>query len=423
MSPVTRDLSSPTATDDQDLSGRLAQAIQLWRAGQWQLLDGGEFKVDENAEGASIAAGVMGLRALAAIQLGHHAEARRRTVLALSMGCSRDWLARAALSDAFQTLASCAALCGDYEGFELRMAQSAETRSDPRDEESMLLQSMRELRRLGLLVNAPVVLKKKLERLQDKTVDLPELHAQIKMLKTEMELLEHELVLAQTRGQLDTKSQNQVGAESDLAQIQKHATSQLGQDLWVLEKTGHKRGGYFVEFGATNGVLLSNTYLLEKEFGWTGICAEPNPKFFSQLQQQRSCIATSACVGPRTGDRIQFVLAAEYGGMMDQMANDRHADKRQAYAVDPANVITLETVSLDDLLLRNGAPRDIDYLSVDTEGSEYDILSTFPFDRWRIRLITVEHNFSPLREPLRELLERHGYRRTEAKWDDWYELI
>src|ERR1017187_1984592 len=49
--------------------------------------------------------------------------------------------------------------------------------------------------------------------------------------------------------------------------------SQLRQDLMVLSELDFKRGGYFVEFGATNGVTLSNTYLLEKEYGWTGILA------------------------------------------------------------------------------------------------------------------------------------------------------
>ena len=51
--------------------------------------------------------------------------------------------------------------------------------------------------------------------------------------------------------------------------------SQLRQDLFVLSQLDFKRNGYFVEFGATNGFNLSNTHLMEKEFGWTGILAEP----------------------------------------------------------------------------------------------------------------------------------------------------
>lgn len=51
--------------------------------------------------------------------------------------------------------------------------------------------------------------------------------------------------------------------------------SQASQDVFALVANGFKRGGYFVEFGATNGKSISNTYVLEKEFGWTGIVAEP----------------------------------------------------------------------------------------------------------------------------------------------------
>jgi hypothetical protein len=75
---------------------------------------------------------------------------------------------------------------------------------------------------------------------------------------------------------------------------------------------------------------------------------------------------------------------------------------------------------LDDFLHRHKAPLDIDYISVDTEGSELEILSSFPFDQWNVRLFTIEHNFMPQREKILELLQKHGYSRIEREWDDWY---
>jgi hypothetical protein len=62
--------------------------------------------------------------------------------------------------------------------------------------------------------------------------------------------------------------------------------SQYGQDLFVLEALGGRRGGYFLDFGASNGVRFSNTLLLEQSFGWRGICIEPNDSFFSELKKK-----------------------------------------------------------------------------------------------------------------------------------------
>ena len=54
-----------------------------------------------------------------------------------------------------------------------------------------------------------------------------------------------------------------------------HSTSQLGQEIFVLSRLGWKRNGYYVEFGATDGRTLSNTWLVDRQFGWRGILAEP----------------------------------------------------------------------------------------------------------------------------------------------------
>lgn len=196
--------------------------------------------------------------------------------------------------------------------------------------------------------------------------------------------------------------------------------SQLGQDAWVLKQTKLKDEGYFVDFGATDGKSINNTYLLEKAFGWKGIVCEPNPKYHKQLFLNRDCHISTLCVAPRSGEIVSFldVEETELSGMQSYAFQDEHSEKRKK-----SKKINVNTISLMDLLQTYEAPDRIDYLNIDTEGSEYDILSSFDFDAYNISLITVEHNYMPNRDKIYSLLLGAGYARIDmeqSKWDDWY---
>ncbi len=242
------------------------------------------------------------------------------------------------------------------------------------------------------------------------------LAAMLAILRTESDLLSHELSLALSHGSLAMPSAQAADGHDHWQSLSR---SQLGQDLWVMEQLGWKQGGYFVEFGATDGVLLSNSWLLEKHFGWRGICAEPNPKLFERLQQNRSCSLSPACVYRNSGERMRFVLADAYGGLEELAGEDQHVEKRNSYAA-VGDLIEVSTLSLMDLLDQQNAPAVIDYLSIDTEGSELAILEGVDWSLYQFRCITVEHNFTEQRQGIKALLEAQGYQRREQQWDDWY---
>jgi hypothetical protein len=69
----------------------------------------------------------------------------------------------------------------------------------------------------------------------------------------------------------------------------------------------------------------------------------------------------------------------------------------------------VDTISLIDPLSEYGAPHEIDYLSIDTEGSEYEILEAFDFEKFHIKIITCEHNYTTNRENIYSLLAKNGY--------------
>lgn len=181
-----------------------------------------------------------------------------------------------------------------------------------------------------------------------------------------------------------------------------------------------KRDGYFVEFGATNGIDLSNTFLLENEFGWKGILAEPCVTWHRELKKNRSCIIETACVWRDSNSTLAFNATnlGEYSTIDSFSSGDCHAQRRQG-----GEKYTVETISLSDLLDKYQAPKIIDYLSIDTEGSEYEILRNFDFRKYKFRVITCEHNYTPQRDLLLTLLTENGYMRKYeglSDFDDWY---
>ena len=203
-------------------------------------------------------------------------------------------------------------------------------------------------------------------------------------------------------------------------QIIAKSKSQLGQDVLALSQVGIKQKGFFVEFGATNGIELSNTYLLEKDFGWKGILCEPAKEWHEQLKGNRSCVIDTRCVYSSTGPRIRFTEASigELSTISEYVKSDANRDIRKK-----ANVYDVETVTLMDLLSDHQAPIFIDFLSIDTEGSEYEILKEFDFSKYSFGVICVEHNFTENRERISNLLTRHGYSQVfgeYSEWDDWY---
>lgn len=197
--------------------------------------------------------------------------------------------------------------------------------------------------------------------------------------------------------------------------------SQLRQDLFVLHHTNYKNNGYFVEFGATDGKQFSNTFLLEKQFGWKGILAEPARTWHSELKRNRpqSTIDTR-CVWRTSGDLIVFAESPvpELSSIDDIQNQDEHIHARKT-----SKLYKVPTVSLQNLLELNNAPYEIDYLSIDTEGSEFEILSSFDFSKFNIKIISCEHNFTENREKIYDLLSRTGYKRVMEQvslFDDWY---
>jgi FkbM family methyltransferase len=202
--------------------------------------------------------------------------------------------------------------------------------------------------------------------------------------------------------------------------------SQFGQDIFALATLGGKRGGFFLDSGAADGVSASNTRLLEASFGWSGICVEPNARFFAELVKNRRVHCVNCCLYNREAE-VEFVEGANVlGGILDEYDPSllRYAKATFRLPEDGRGrppTVRKAARTIRSVLREFGAPRVIDYWSLDTEGSELTILKSFPFDEYAFRVLTVEHNRLPVRESIRKFLETRGYRRIRAiEIDDGY---
>jgi FkbM family methyltransferase len=196
--------------------------------------------------------------------------------------------------------------------------------------------------------------------------------------------------------------------------------SQLGQDLNVLRTYNNKKNGYFIEIGASDGINLSNTYLLETKYDWKGICVEPIPKQYELLIKNRP---NSICYKEAVFNESNKNLIFDIANNVDLLSGiSSYIDQHIELVNNNKTQIIVNSISFNDLLEKSNSPLFIEYLSLDTEGSEYEILKSFDFKKYTIGLIDVEHNYwEPRRTEIKNLLTSNGYIYIgENSWDDSY---
>jgi FkbM family methyltransferase len=191
---------------------------------------------------------------------------------------------------------------------------------------------------------------------------------------------------------------------------------EMQQDLWiVLSVMPGKRDGYYVDVGSADGVITSNTKLLD-DMGWKGVCIDPFPTNMAS----RTCHVFRQPVFSVSGKKVSFRAAtAMMGGISDTLGVGASAPN-----VIGAPIVELTTATLDEILEKAHAPRHIDFMSIDIEGAELEALRGLSFDKYQVEAFAIEHNFEQAkREGIRQLLESKGYTRVRS-WaeDDWYLL-
>lgn len=190
--------------------------------------------------------------------------------------------------------------------------------------------------------------------------------------------------------------------------------SQWSQDKWLNENIfRNKRNGIFVDVGAHDGVDINNTLFYEKNLGWTGICVEPIPEIFAKLQENRAANCVNGCAYNKDGI-VPFICIEGYCEMLSGVRDtycSQHVsriDREMKQYGGQRKTLYMNAYRLETLLDTYGISH-VDYLSVDTEGSELQVLQGINFDKVTIDVIEVEVNYQQDEKILGEFLSLKGY--------------
>ena len=193
------------------------------------------------------------------------------------------------------------------------------------------------------------------------------------------------------------------------------SSSQIGQDLWVIDTLNFKKNGYFLDLGALDGKTHSNSLMLEKKYGWNGICIEANPEVFPMLSSNRNCMCVNSLLDNEDDMVKEFHCADELSYVENENRSMTLEQLKLLLKCNnmPYKSVMMKTRTISKVLEIYNSPYVIDYMSIDIEGKELDILKTFPFDDYHVNTITVEHNAPHIGEKyrleIRKILEDNDF--------------
>lgn len=154
--------------------------------------------------------------------------------------------------------------------------------------------------------------------------------------------------------------------------------AQHGEVEWLESnwaRLGLPSRGVFVDVGAFDGLTHSNTAWLEKSKGWSGVVIEADPRSVDALRRNRGCAVANCAIGSGSAGMFALHNTREWAGFLRSNCPS----------------VWMPMVRLDAVLVAHGI-KHIDVLSIDTEGTEIDVLKTIDLALWRVAVILVEWN-------------------------------
>jgi len=189
--------------------------------------------------------------------------------------------------------------------------------------------------------------------------------------------------------------------------------SQYKQDRYIYKRFfKNLTSGFFLDIGAHDGILLSNTCFFENTLGWSGICVEPIPSVFKQLVQNRpKSIHINGCIAEKSGQSTFWQISG-YSEMLSGLVDEydpAHTARIRKEIESKGGTIEERQIPcyrLADLLAEHGVDQ-VDYCSIDVEGAEMSVLRSIDFDKVKISVFSIENNYNT--NDIRKFMRSKGY--------------
>lgn len=189
--------------------------------------------------------------------------------------------------------------------------------------------------------------------------------------------------------------------------------SQCGEDLVIDDLLGNKKRGFYVDLGAYDPVRFSNTNRFYQK-GWYGINIEPDPELFEKLKERRK---RDINLNIGIGNKNEKLYLLKFFPNTVSTFSKESARKYKRYGFKLVKKIKIEVKKLSDLLEKYCKNKQIDFMSIDTEGYDLQVLKSNNWDKWRPKIICIEApqkdfagNKVKSSEQIKKYLLKRGYR-------------
>lgn len=187
--------------------------------------------------------------------------------------------------------------------------------------------------------------------------------------------------------------------------------SQSSQDYIIDKIFNGKRNGTFLDIGAHDGIFFSNSYFFETSRGWKGVCVEPIPELFEELRKNRACFLVNGAIN-ESSEKVEFQRVHGYAEMLSgilKYRDPRHEERTLSEISQhggKTEIIQVQGYTIQEILEKFNLAT-IDYLSIDIEGGEYEMLQSIDFNAVDITCLTIENAYSS--SSIRKLMSSQGY--------------